>query len=129
MTKPLKAAKKGIPLQDYTEFYVNAFFEDIKALNILPADVYPKATEHICEMIKIIQILLKKGVAYKGEDGSIYFSIAKYPEYGKLSHIKVNELKAGARVNQDEYAKKKPKTSPFGKHGPLKTAKSIGTPN
>ncbi|MFA5571897.1 MAG: cysteine--tRNA ligase [Crenarchaeota archaeon] len=97
--------KKGIPLQDYTEFYVNAFFEDIKALNILPADVYPKATEHICEMIKIIQILLKKGVAYKGEDGSIYFSIAKYPEYGKLSHIKVNELKAGARVNQDEYAK------------------------
>lgn len=104
--KTIKGSQKqGIPLREYTDFYAKAFFEDIKALNILPADFYPRATEHIPEMINIIQTLLEKGIAYKGEDGSIYFSVAKYPQYGKLSHIKVDELKAGARVSQDEYAK------------------------
>jgi cysteinyl-tRNA synthetase len=97
--------KQNIPLREYTEFYAKAFFEDIKALNIEPADVYPRATDHIREMVKIIQALLAKGVAYNGEDGSVYFSVTKFPEYGKLSHIKVGELKAGARVSQDEYAK------------------------
>jgi len=104
--KTIKGSQKqGIPLRQFTEFYVKAFFEDIKALNIQPADVYPKATDHIPEMIQIIKTLMAKGVAYKGEDGSIYFSVAKFPQYGKLSHLKVGELKAGARVSQDEYAK------------------------
>ncbi len=104
--KTIKGSQKqGIPLRQYTDFYAKAFFEDIKALNIAPADVYPRATDHIEEMIQIIKTLLQKGVAYKGEDGSIYFSVAKFPEYGKLSHLKVGELKAGARVSQDEYAK------------------------
>ena len=104
--KTIKGSQKqGQQLREYTNFYANAFFEDIKALNIQPADVYPRATEHIREMVAIIQTLLKKGVAYKGEDGSIYFSVAKFPTYGKLSHLKVGELKAGARVSQDEYAK------------------------
>jgi len=104
--KTIKGSQKqSIPLREYTDFYAKAFFEDIKALNILPADVYPRATEHIPEMVNIIQTLLEKGIAYRGEDGSIYFSVAKYPQYGKLSHIKVDELKAGARVSQDEYAK------------------------
>lgn len=104
--KTIKGSQKQrIPLREYTDFYAKAFFEDIKALNILPADVYPRATEHIPEMVNIIQTLLEKGIAYRGEDGSIYFSVAKYPQYGKLSHIKVDALKAGARVSQDEYAK------------------------
>ncbi len=104
--KTIKGSQKqGIPLRQYTDFYAKAFFEDIKALNIAPADVYPRATDHIEEMVQIIKTLLAKGVAYKGEDGSIYFSVAKFPEYGKLSHLKVGELKAGARVSQDEYAK------------------------
>jgi cysteinyl-tRNA synthetase len=104
--KTIKGSQKqGIPLRQFTNFYVKAFFEDIKALNIEPADVYPKATDHIREMVTIIQTLMAKGFAYKGEDGSIYFSVCKFPEYGKLSHIKVDELKAGARVSQDEYAK------------------------
>ena len=104
--KTIKGSQKqSIPLRQFTEFYVKAFFEDIKALNIEPADVYPKATEHIREMVKIIQTLQTKGFAYKGEDGSIYFSVTKFTEYGKLSHLKVGELKAGARVSQDEYAK------------------------
>ena len=104
--KTIKGSQKqGIPLRQFTDFYVKAFFEDIKALNIQPADVYPKATDHIPEMVQIIKTLMAKGVAYKGEDGSIYFSVCKFPEYGKLSHLKVGELKAGARVSQDEYAK------------------------
>lgn len=104
--KTIKGSQKqGIPLRQFTDFYAAAFFEDIKALNIAPADVYPRATDHISEMVQIIKKLLSKGVAYKGEDGSIYFSVAKFPSYGKLSHLKVGELKAGARVSQDEYAK------------------------
>jgi cysteinyl-tRNA synthetase len=104
--KTIKGSQKQqIPLRQFTDFYVKAFFEDIKALNIMPADVYPKATDHIAEMVAIIKTLMAKGFAYKGEDGSIYFSVCKFPDYGKLSHIKVGELKAGARVSQDEYAK------------------------
>jgi cysteinyl-tRNA synthetase len=104
--KTIKGSQKqGIPLRQFTDFYVKAFFEDIKALNIMPADVYPKATDHIPEMVTLIQTLMAKGYAYKGEDGSIYFSVCKFSDYGKLSHLKVSELKAGARVSQDEYAK------------------------
>jgi cysteinyl-tRNA synthetase len=104
--KTIKGSQKqGVALRQFTDFYVKAFFEDIKVLNIQPTDVYPKATDHISEMVKLIQTLLAKGIAYKGEDGSIYFSVCKFPDYGKLSKIKVDKLKAGARVNQDEYAK------------------------
>ena len=104
--KTIKGSQKqGIPLRQFTDFYGKAFFEDIKALNIQPADVYPRATDHIAEMLNLIKALMAKGVAYRGEDGSIYFSVAHFPEYGKLSHLKVCELKAGARVCQDEYAK------------------------
>ncbi len=97
--------KQGIPLKQFTDFYVKAFFEDIKVLNIENADVYPKATDHISEMVTLIKTLMAKGFAYKGEDNSIYFSVCKFPDYGKLSHIKVDELKVGSRVSQDEYAK------------------------
>ncbi len=104
--KTIKGSQKqGIPLRQFTDFYIKAFFEDIKALNIQPADVYPKATDHIPEMVQLIKNLIAKGTAYKGEDGSIYFSVCKFSDYGKLSHIKVSELKAGARVCQDEYCK------------------------
>ena len=104
--KTIKGSQtQKVPLRQFTEFYVKAFFEDIKALNIQPADVYPKATDHIPEMVALIKTLMAKGIAYKGEDGSIYFSVCKFPDYGKLAKIKVDELKAGARVSQDEYAK------------------------
>ncbi len=104
--KTIKGSQKqGIPVRQFTDFYVKAFFEDIKALNIQPADNYPKATDHVPEMITLIQILMSKGIAYKGEDSSIYFSVCKFSDYGKLAKIKVGELKAGARVSQDEYAK------------------------
>jgi cysteinyl-tRNA synthetase len=104
--KTIKGSQKqGVPLQQFTAFYVKAFFEDIKALNIEPADIYPKATDHIPEMVALIKTLMTKGYAYRGEDGSIYFSVCKFSDYGKMSKIKVDELKVGARVSQDEYAK------------------------
>ncbi len=104
--KTIKGSQKQAkPLREYTDFYAKAFFEDIQTLNIEPATVYPRATDHIPEMVKIIKTLMQKGYAYKGDDGSIYFAINKLPSYGKLSHIKKDELKAGARVKQDEYAK------------------------
>lgn len=98
--------KEKTSLKDFTERYSKAFFEDIKTLKIEPAEVYPKATEHINEMVSMIKILLEKGVAYKTEDG-IYFSISKFKNYGQLANINVAELQAGAsgRVKSDEYEK------------------------
>jgi cysteinyl-tRNA synthetase len=104
--KTIKGSQKQQkPLRQYTNLYADAFFEDIKILNIKLATVYPRATDHIREMVELIKTLLQKDYAYKGEDGSIYFAVSKFPQYGKLSHIKVSELKVGARVSQDEYAK------------------------
>jgi cysteinyl-tRNA synthetase len=97
--------QQGISLNEYTKKYKDAFFEDIKTLNIEKAETYPEATKHIKEMIEIIQVLMQKGYAYKGDDNSIYYSIKKFKDYGKLAHIKVDELQAGARVKQDEYEK------------------------
>ena len=99
--------KTGKTLKDFTEFYSNEFFRDLEFLNIAPADIYPKATEHISEMISIINNLLKKGIAYKGKDGSIYFNIKKFSDYGKLANLKKDNLKEGAsgRVKKDEYEK------------------------
>ena len=95
----------GVPLRDFTATYKQAFFEDIKTLNITPAAVYPAATDHIPEMIHMIQVLMDKGIAYQSEDKSIYFSIAKFPEYGKLAHIDRDNQRAGVRIDADEYAK------------------------
>jgi len=97
--------KQHIPLVQYTEHYANAFFEDIKALNIESADFYPRATRHIPEMVALVKKLIQNGYGYKGQDDSIYYAISKFKNYGKLSHIKVAELKAGARVKTDEYTK------------------------
>jgi cysteinyl-tRNA synthetase len=77
--------KQKIPLQQYTEHYANAFFEDIKALNIKPADHYPKATSHIPEMVALVKKLIQQGYAYKSQDGSIYYIIKKFKIYGKLA--------------------------------------------
>ena len=104
--KTIKGSQKqDLPLRQFTDFYIKAFFEDLKALNVEPADVYPRATDHIPEMVTLIKTLMDKGYAYRSEDGSIYYCISKFPDYGKLSKLKTGELKAGARVNQDEYAK------------------------
>jgi cysteinyl-tRNA synthetase len=103
--KTIKGANNlGISLSEYTKKYIEAFFEDIKVLRLLPADYYPRATEHIPDMVRMIKGLLDKGYAYV-KDGSVYFSIAKFPAYGRLSKINLDELKAGARIEADEYEK------------------------
>lgn len=104
--KTIKGAlTNNVPLDVYTAKYIQGFFEDRDMLNVKPATVYPRATRHIPEMVEIIKALIDKGIAYRGEDGSIYFSIDKFPGYGRLSHFRVDELKAGARVKSDEYDK------------------------
>ena len=95
----------NLPLNDFTQKFKDAFFEDIAVLRILPADVYPAATEHIKEMIDIIAVLFEKGIAYQAEDKSVYFSIAKWPKYGQLVHIDHEQMRSGTRVKLDEYSK------------------------
>jgi len=103
--KTIRGAKdSGKKLKDYTLFYEKSFLADVDSLNILPSEKYTRATDHIREMIKITDILLKKQVAYKTKDG-IYFDISKFKNYGKFSRLKARELKIGARVSSDEYEK------------------------
>ena len=95
----------GVPLKDYTKPYIDAFFEDIRTLNITPAAKYPAATDHIPEMQALIAKLFENGFAYKSDDGSVYFNVAKFPNYGHPAHIDVGGMRGGARVSQDEYEK------------------------
>lgn len=99
------SGKKGIPLNAQTKPYIDAFFEDIAALNIEKAEHYPRATDHIQEMVSLIERLMKNGYAYVGEDKSTYYDISRFKDYGKLSRVKLDELKAGARVKVDDYEK------------------------
>jgi len=101
------AAEAGQPLRLYVQRYIDAFHEDRRYLRIRDASVYPRATDYIPAMIALVERLLDKGVAYRGEDGSVYFAIARFPDYGRLSQLDRRELRAGAseRVSTDEYAK------------------------
>lgn len=96
----------GMSLQAFTQKYTEEFFTDIDALHIQRAEVYPKATEHIAEMIVMIETLIAKDLAYVTSDG-VYFSIEKFPHYGELAHLDLEGMQAGAsgRVLKDEYEK------------------------
>jgi cysteinyl-tRNA synthetase len=105
--KTIKGANaKGIGLDEYTKPYIEAFQADRTELNVLPADHYPRATdpENIRAMAAIIKRLLDKGVAYR-KDGSIYFAIDKFPAYGRLSKINLEDRRPGSRGDADEYEK------------------------
>ena len=97
------AAGKGI--SEYTARYEKAFFEDMDALGIERPEHVPRATEHIPEMVTLIERLAAKDIAYQTEDGSWYFRIARFPEYGKLSKKDFDGIEDGARVDVDEYEK------------------------
>jgi cysteinyl-tRNA synthetase len=101
------AREKGVSLRQHVEPFAKAFEEDRDWLRILPAHEQPRATEYIPAMIRLIDALMQRGVAYLGDDGSVYFSITNFPAYGRLSRLDLRELKAGAseRVSADEYAK------------------------
>jgi len=98
------AQAEGISLRAYTDRYAKAFFEDLDTLNIERAEIYPRATDHIPEMLDLIERLVDSGHAYRA-DGAVYFSITSFPKYGALSGMKLDEVLAGARVDQDEYDK------------------------
>ncbi|MFQ6061907.1 MAG: cysteine--tRNA ligase [Methanosarcinales archaeon] len=99
-----KAKKEGVSLKEYTERYAKLFFEDIELLNLKKAHVYPRVTEHIKEMVEMIKILIEKGYAYR-KNGSIYYKISNFKEYGNLSKIDLSKVEIGASVDADEYEK------------------------
>jgi cysteinyl-tRNA synthetase len=102
------AAGAGKRITEHTEPFTQAFFEDRDYLRIKPAHVYTRATQYIPQMIALVQRLLERGVAYKGDDGSVYFALSKFPTYGRLSRLDTRQIKVGARVSSDEYAKDDP---------------------
>ena len=101
------ATAAGQPLRQYVQRFIDAFHKDRRYLRIRDASVYPRATDFIGPMITLVERLLAKEIAYRGDDGSVYFAIGRFPEYGRLSQLDRRELKAGAseRVSADEYGK------------------------
>lgn len=95
---------QGRKLREFTDPYTEAFFQDLDTLGIERAELYPRATEHIDEMVAMIKTLVERGMAYE-IDGNYYFKISSFPEYGKLAKIDIAGLKPGARVASDEYEK------------------------
>jgi len=104
-----RVRETGQGLREYVSKFENAFLEDLQTLGCLRPDHLPRATEHIAEMIQIIDALMKRGIAYKAADGSIYFSIEKYQgcgcRYGQLVNLNFEQMRAGERVASDEYTK------------------------
>jgi cysteinyl-tRNA synthetase len=99
------SAAAGIPISEYTPKYVEAFFEDLEALRVERPEQIARATEHIDQMVELIQKLEEAGAAYRTDDGSWYFRLAAFPEYGKLSKKDLSGIEDGARVDVDEYEK------------------------
>lgn len=99
-----RANEEGLGFSEVSEKYIEEFWVDAKGMNIREATVHPKATENINEIISIISALVEKGYAYEAQ-GDVYFSPAKFAEYGKLSHQPLEELEAGARINVGEVKK------------------------
>ncbi|MFI5181113.1 MAG: cysteine--tRNA ligase [Thermoanaerobaculia bacterium] len=98
------AIAEGLPLREFTRKHIDSFFEDLRTLNVVPASVYPRATDHIPEMVEIVEKLAARGHTYES-DGSIWFRISTFPGYGKLSGIDLSTVRRGTRVADDEYEK------------------------
>ena len=99
-----RAKDEKVSAQEISKRYIDNYFRDFDKLNIQRATNYPKATEHIDDIIEFIKKLIEKGIAYVSENG-VYFSVSKFPEYGKLSKKKIDELKSGSRIQIDETKK------------------------
>lgn len=103
-----RSIERKIPISELTETYARHFFQDLERLKVIPANVYPRATEHVKEMQVIIQKLLDKKHAYATEDGSIYFSIDSYKDYGQLAQLDLSGQKSAERMADDDYTKENP---------------------
>jgi cysteinyl-tRNA synthetase len=90
------AAEAGAPLRQHVEQFIAAFQEDRRYLRIRDASAYPRATDFIPAMVRLVQGLIDRGIAYRGEDGSVYFAIDRFPAYGRLSRLDTRELRTGA---------------------------------
>jgi cysteinyl-tRNA synthetase len=101
----VRAVQRGLTIREITEPVTELFHRDREYLRIEAAEVYPKATEHIPEMIDLVRSLEERGIAYRADDGSVYFAIGRFPGYGKLSRLDAREIQAGARVAADDYNK------------------------
>ncbi|MEC7927261.1 MAG: cysteine--tRNA ligase [Candidatus Neomarinimicrobiota bacterium] len=104
-----RSIKEDKTLAELTQKYTDLFFKDLTWMKVIPADAYPKATDHVNEMIEMIQILIEKEFAYLTKDNSIFFKISKYPDYGKLVNIKSDQLQSSERISEDEYSKDNPR--------------------
>src|SRR2546423_1031623 len=100
-----RANEQGRKIREITEPVTQVFFADRDYLRIEPAEEYPKATDFIPQMIALVRRLIERNVAYQAEDKSVYFAIARFPQYGRLSRLDTREVKSGARVAQDDYSK------------------------
>jgi cysteinyl-tRNA synthetase len=100
-----RAQEQGKTIRQVTEPVTEIFHEDRKYLRIEAAEVYPKATDYIPQMISLVQQLITRGIAYQADDSSVYFAIDRFPGYGRLSRLDTREVRAGARVAQDDYTK------------------------
>jgi cysteinyl-tRNA synthetase len=106
--KTIRGAREAkIPLSEFTAQFKEAFFEDLEALRIKRANEFPAATEqrYVDRMIEMIATLVSRGLAYQAEDKSVYFRINKFPDYGKLAHFDLTQLRSTGRVKNDEYDK------------------------
>ena len=97
--------EQGKALKDYTKTYIDAFFKDLKILNIESAEYYPAATDYIPKMIEMIQKLIELDYAYSTEDGSVYYRIKKFDSYGDLAKLDLSGMKSNVRISSDEYEK------------------------
>jgi cysteinyl-tRNA synthetase len=102
--KGIRETKK--PLKELTDFYTEAFLDDLSALNAERAEFYPRATAHLKEMLALIGTLQRKGYAYRAPDGSVYFAVSKFKKYGALSGVRLDSLKPAGRVSSDHYEEK-----------------------
>jgi cysteinyl-tRNA synthetase len=103
-----KAREAGVTIGAYTAAYTRLFFEDARRLGIEPAEHYPRATDYVPQMVRLVERLRERGHTYE-RDGSVYFRIASFPGYGKLSGVDLSASLDGARVDADEYDKDDPK--------------------
>jgi cysteinyl-tRNA synthetase len=100
-----RASERGLTISEVTEPVTEMFHADREFLRIEKAELYPRATEHLPDMIELVARLIERGIAYQAEDGSVYYAIGRFDGYGKLSRLDTREIKAGARVAHDDYTK------------------------
>ena len=95
----------GVRLAEFTQKFKDAFFDDLATLRVKRAQHFPAATDYVAQMIEMIRVLEQKGIAYQAEDKSLYFRLSKFPDYGKLAHLNLEELRPSGRITSDEYEK------------------------